>query len=215
MNYNPQALRREFWLTPYYACILHLASIQQSLGKKKKKGKKWHKGRANLMCELQLPSLLGNRAWLFQAVIQQGCMCVLFGPIPRWLLQIVHQLSLSEGACLSLTDSSSRVWISHGSLAQFLGHEVACFQLGWLCAELWRWAEVPFSSNRHFRDSTQMKIMWLTLFPICIALPPPYRITMKLIIERWSLWETTFSSRNIFETGCSSLGLAHSLLDFK
>lgn len=39
MNYNPQALGKEFWLTPYYACILHLANIQQSLGKKKKGAK--------------------------------------------------------------------------------------------------------------------------------------------------------------------------------
>lgn len=63
MNYNPRALGKEFWLTPYYACILHFANIQQSLEKK-------NKGRANPMCELQLPSLLGNSAWLFQAVIQ-------------------------------------------------------------------------------------------------------------------------------------------------
>lgn len=186
-------------------------SIHPTKGRKKP-----NKGRASPTCELQTP------IWEFQhgpskLSLQQGCMCALFGPISSWLLQIVHQLSLSEGASSMLTNAPSCIWIPHGSHEQFLGHEVACFQLGWLCAELWRRAEVLFSSHRHLHDSIQIKIMWLTPFPICIVVfsfPSPYRITTKLNIERWSLWETTFSSRNIFQTGCSVLGLAHSLLDF-
>lgn len=133
-----------------------------------KSRKKTSQGRARPTCEPQSPS------WDFQhgpskQSLQQGCMCALFGPIHIWLLQIVHQHSLSEGASSSLRNPPSCIWIPHSSQEQFLGHEVAFFQLEWLYAELWRQAEVLFSSHRHLHDSIQIKIMWLTPFLICIV----------------------------------------------
>lgn len=34
MNYNPEDLENVFWPTPYYACFLHSAYIQQRVGKR-------------------------------------------------------------------------------------------------------------------------------------------------------------------------------------
>lgn len=208
MNYNPQALAKEFQVTPYH--ILHSSFSKRST---KFRGKKMKV--KQIPCVIySFPACREIQCGPSKLSFMQGCMCVLFGPIPSWLFQIVHQVSLSEVLVLLW-------WI-------LLLH-LNFTWLPWVVSSPWgsmfparlalhRAMEMSRSSlfsHRHFHDDTQMKIMWLTLFPICIVFPPPYRITMQPIIERWSQWETAFSSHNIFETGCSSLGLAHSLLDFK
>lgn len=129
-----------------------------------KSRKKTSKERTSSPCELQSPR------WDFQhglskLSLQQGCMFTLFGPIYSWLLRIDHQHSLSESASSSLRNPPSCIWIPHSSHKQFLGHEVPCFQLDWLCTELWRQAEALFSSHRHLHDSIQIKNHVIDSFP--------------------------------------------------
>lgn len=97
MNYNPQALGKEFRLTPYYACILHLANIQQSLEKKKTKVEQ-------ISCvSYSFPARWEIQRDSSKLSFKQGWVCVLFGPIPSWLVQIFPSTQPLRG-CLFISD---------------------------------------------------------------------------------------------------------------